>query len=54
MILSQRQVNSHTGGWYVGPGGRRCVCCGIAPRDTKKARRTARRVEKREWRNGIW
>lgn len=30
--------------WVSGPGGFKCRCCGPAPKDRIKARRTERRV----------
>lgn len=30
-----------------GPGGRKCPCCGPAPRERKRADRRVRRIEKR-------
>lgn len=38
----------------TGPGGKHCPCCGQAPGPKRrKARRTAKRIERRNWRRDI-
>lgn len=38
----------------TGPGGRNCVCCGDAPGKARKiARRSAKRMERNEWKRSL-
>lgn len=38
----------------TGPGGRDCICCGQAPGVArKKARRTAKRRERQDWKRTL-